>query len=303
LQHADWPWLFYLNLPIGMAGLALAAFLLPRDEASPQKRPFDHIGFLLISPGLACLLYGLPHVTRWDGALASLAGVASLCAFGWHATKKGSGALIDLQLFKNRIFSTAAATQFSSNGVYYARQFLVPLYLIVGCSLSTDQSGRMIAAMGVGMMCSFPLIGSLTERFGCRTVSSGGALLALLGMLPFMWMVLHHFSPAITVASLFVAGVGQGMINIPSVSAAYASVPKDKLAVANTAINIVQRLGGPLATTVMALAMSAAAPYFPASGPRSFLFAFGILIGLQLITLRSASRLPKLIHREGAQGA
>jgi len=113
-------------------------------------------------------------------------------------------------------------------------------------------------------------------------------------------MIFEHFSPALTIASLFLSGAGQGMINIPSMSAAYASVPKEKLAVANTAINIVQRLGGPLATTVMALAMSAAAANSPTSSPRSFLFAFGLMIVLQLIAVATASGLPKLIHREGA---
>lgn len=303
LMFADWHWLFYLNLPIGILGVGLAALLLPRDEALTQKRPFDHLGFMLISPGLVGLLYGLPRIKSWDGAAASLAGALLLAVFVWHAIRKGGAALIDLRLFKIRIFSTAAATQFSSNGVLYACQFLVPLYLITGCALSADQAGRMIAAMGIGMMCSFPMSGKLTDRFGCRTISAGGALLALLGMLPFVWMILGQFSPALTMVCLFITGAGQGMINIPSVAAAYASVPKENLAVANTAINIVQRMGGPLATTAMALAMSAEVPYFSTSGPRSFLFAFGLMIGLQLIAMASANRLPRLIHREDAAQA
>lgn len=227
-----------------------------------------------------------------------MAGALLLLGFLRHAMRKGSAALIDLRLFKIRIFSTAAAAQFFSIGAIYARQFLVPLYLIAGCALSADQAGRMIAATGIGMMCSFPMVGNLTERFGCRAVSAVGALLSLLGALPFVWMILEHFFPALAIACLFLAGVGQGMINIPSMSAAYAAVPKEKLAGANTAINIVQRLGGPLGTTAMALAMSAAVPLFPSAGPGSFLFAFGLMIGLQLITLTAASRLPGLIHRE-----
>jgi len=303
LKRADWPWLFYLNLPIGILGLALATLLLPRDEVSMQRRPFDHVGFLLISPGLVALLYGLPRIETWDGVATSLAGALLLAGFVWHALKKGSAALIDLRLFKTRIFSTAAVTQFTANGAFYARQFLIPLYLIAGCTLSVDQAGRMIAVLGIGMLCSFPMIGALTERFGCRAVSAGGALLSLAGLLPFVWMILGHFSSPLTLVSLFISGAGHGMINIPSMSAAYASVPKEKLAVANTAINIVQRLGGPLATTAMALAMSAAALHFPASSPRSFLFAFGLLIGLQVIAFASAAMLPKLIHREGATTA
>ena len=66
---------------------------------------------------------------------------------------------------------------------------------------------------------------------------------------------------------------------------------------------VARRRSGPLATTVMALAMSATAPWFPASGPRSFLFAFGLMIALQLIAVASASRLPWRIHREDATRA
>jgi EmrB/QacA subfamily drug resistance transporter len=298
LKYAAWPWLFYLNLPIGILGIGLAAFRLPRDQASVEKRAFDLAGFLTISPGLACLLYGLQHVSNREGVALLLAGSILLGAFVRHAMRKGNAALIDLRLFENRIFSTAAATQFLCNGMFYARQFLVPLYLISGCALSAPRAGWMMAAMGLGMMCSFPFMGFLTERFGCRAVSAGGALLALLAMVPFLWMIRTEFSPVWTVMSLFLAGAGQGTISIPSVSAAYASVARDRLAVATTAINIVQRVGGPIATTAIAIAMSVSAPHFPATGPRAFLVAFVLLSGLHLLVLGSASRLPVRIHQK-----
>jgi EmrB/QacA subfamily drug resistance transporter len=298
LKYATWPWLFYLNLPIGILAVGLATFLLPGDEGAIQKRPFDFSGFLVISPGLVCLLYGLDHAPHRDGTLTLLAGLILLGAFVWHAIRKKSAALIDLRLFNNRIFSTAATTQFFSNGVAYAGQFLVPLYLITGCELSPTRAGWMLAAMGFGMMCSFPLMGFLTERFGCRAVSAGGALLALLGTFPFLWMIQNQFSPGLMVVCLLARGAGQGAIGIPSMSAAYASVPRVKLAVAATAINIVQRLGGPLATTVMAIVISLSATYFPISGPRAFMIAFVLLIGLQLLLLGAASRLPVLVHQK-----
>jgi EmrB/QacA subfamily drug resistance transporter len=302
LKYAAWPWLFFLNLPIGILGVGLASLLLPGDAASIRRRRFDLCGFLVLSPGLACLLYGLQHASHMDGVAILPAGSILIGAFVWHAIRKGDAALIDLRLFNNHIFSTAARTQFLSNGMFYTRQFLVPLYLITGCSLSTAQTGWMMAAMGFGMMCSFPLVGFLTERFGCRAVSASGALLALLGMLPFLWMVHTRFSAALTVMSLLIAGAGQGTISIPSVSAAYASVPRDKLAVANTAINIVQRLGGPLAITVTVIAMSLSATYLPASGIRPLMTAFVLLIALNLLVLVSASRLPALIPHEERTG-
>jgi EmrB/QacA subfamily drug resistance transporter len=292
LKYAAWPWLFYVNLPVGILGVVLAMVLLPRDEGSIQRRPFDLLGFLLISPGLAAFLYGLQYASQPDGIAALLAGAILMGAFVRHAIRKGNASLIDLGLFKNRTFSTAAQTQFLNNGSAYAKQFLVPLYLITGCALSASQAGWMIAAMGLGMMCSFPLVGFLTEKFGCRAVSVGGALVALVGMVPFLWMVQHQFSSVLAEAALFVTGAGQGTISIPSVSAAYAAVPRSDLAIANTAINIVQRLGGPLATTVVAIVLSRPTADVSAAAAGPFLLAFALLIGLHVLVLGSASRLP-----------
>ena len=293
LTHAAWPWLFYLNLPMGILGLGLAAVLLPGDATTIQKRPFDLQGFLLISPGLVCFLYGLPAASHLGGASVLAVGVLLLSAFVWHALRKGSAALIDLQLFNNRTFSAATATQFLSNGVFNGRQLLIPLFLITGCALTAGQAGGLITAMGIGMLCSYPLVGSLTDRFGCRAVSASGALLALAGMIPFIWMTLAGFSSNLTVASLFAVGAGHGTINIPSVSAAYASVPKERLAVANTAINIIQRLGGPLTTTVTTIVMSLTMAHGPVPGPHLFLIAFVFLAVLQLITVCATTQLPK----------
>lgn len=296
LKYATWPWLFYLNLPVGILALGLAAMLLPGDAGSLQKRPFDFLGFVVISPGLACLLYGFQHAAHWDGKAILLTGLLLIGLFVWHAIRKGSTALIDLRLFGNRIFSVAATTQFFSNGMAYGRQFLVPLYLIAGCALSAAQSGWLMAALGAGMMCSFPLVGFLTERFGCRAVSAGGALLALAGAVPFLWMVQHRFSPTLAGVSLLIAGAGQATVGIPSISAAYAAVPKEQLAVANTAINIVQRLGGPLATTLIAAVMPLSAPAPAAPASRAFMIGFVLLVGFHLFTLGCASRLPVLMH-------
>ncbi len=292
LKYAAWPWLFYVNLPVGIVGVTLAFFLLPRDEVSSTRRAFDILGFLMISPGLACLLYGFPRESHPDGVAALLVGVLLMAGFVAHARRLKLRALIDLQLFRIRIFSTAAATQFLANAAFYATQFIIPLYLITGCALSPSQAGWLVAAMGAGMMCSFPFVGNLTDRFGCRAVSAGGAVAALCGMLPFLWMSHSAFSAGAAGVCLFVTGIGQGTINIPSVSAAYASVPKDRIPVANSAINIVQRLGGPLATTLMAAVMSLAAGGASVPAAHPFSPAFAVLIGLYVLVFGAASRLP-----------
>jgi MFS family permease len=203
--------------------------------------------------------------------------------------------LIDLGLFRIRDFSAGIWTQFLANGITYAGQFLVPLYLTAGCGLTPVQAGWMLAPMGVGMMCVYPMMGYLTDRFGCRAVASTGVALNFLATLPFLWMAYAGFSPIASAICLFLRGAGQGATGIPSLSAAYASVPRDQLGAATTAANIVQRLGGPAMTTALAIVMAYAADVHPVQGPRAFLVPFLVLNGFQLIIIAAAARLPDRI--------
>ncbi|MGA3247964.1 MAG: DHA2 family efflux MFS transporter permease subunit [Paraburkholderia sp.] len=297
LAHATWSWLFYLNVPVGVIGVGLAAWLLSRDAATVQKRPFDFLGFVLISPGLVAFIYGLQNASRAEGRWVLLVGAVFLAGFLRHALRKGSSALIDVRVFAERTFSVAAVTQFFANGIMFGRQLVVPLYLIAGCGLSAAQAGWLVAATGVGMMCSFPFLGFLTERYGCRAVSAGGALLAFLSTFTFLWMPAHQFAATWAALSLFLAGVGQGTIAIPSISAAYASIPKARIAVANTALNIAQRMGGPVATTLLAVAISLTMRDHTNAQPQQFLTAFVMLSGLHLLAFGAATLLPLRIHR------
>jgi MFS family permease len=107
------------------------------------------------------------------------------------------------------------------------------------------------------MLCSYPSMGALTDRFGSRQVSASGALIALSGTLPFALLPSAALSTWAICAALFVRGVGMGSISIPSIAAAYSSITKEAIPVATTAIYIVQRLGGPAATTALAIFLHA----------------------------------------------
>jgi EmrB/QacA subfamily drug resistance transporter len=293
LKHASWPWIFYVNLPIGVFAVAAAAWFLPGDEPPRDRRPFDLLGFLLLSPGLVALLYGLEQAARGRGFGPLVAGATLLVGFIVHARRARSSALIDLQLFENGLFANAAVTQFLSNGMLYANQFLVPLYLIAGTGLSPQRVGWLLAPPAVAMIFVYPLMGTVTDRFGCRAVVGAGVLLTLLGTLPFVWMTQRGLTTAGVEIGLLLRSAGQGAIGIPTVSAAYASVPKEKLSLATTAVNIVQRLGGPMATIVVALAVTTATAH--GVGGSAFLTPFLSLMSIQLLALGCAVRLPARI--------
>jgi len=183
LQYASWRWLFLVNLPVGALAIALAIFFLPNDREETQRRDLDLVGFALLSPGLVLFLYGSDHMGERIGQITVALSVVLLAMFFKVAMRKGDRALVDLQLFKGKIFAAATVAQFMSNGISFAGQMLIPIYLIDACGRSPSATGWLLAPLGVGMICSYPWMGALTQRFGIRKLSAGGAFLALAGTL------------------------------------------------------------------------------------------------------------------------
>jgi EmrB/QacA subfamily drug resistance transporter len=294
LQYASWRWLFLVNLPVGALALILAVLFLPSDREEARPRELDWVGFALLSPGLVFLLYGSERVGQRTGLAALVVGTVLVATFLWMASRKGDRALIDLRLFKGEVFSASVITQFLSNGVLFAGQMLIPIYLIRAAGRSPGEMGLLLAPLGLGMMVTYPSMGALTKRFGIRRVSAGGALLALAGTLPFLYLASDGFNVAVLALALFIRGMGQSAVGVPSISAAYASVSRRDLPMATTSLNIVQRLGGPTLTTLCAtlLGWRLSSQPMHQTALTPYAWAFLLLCGLHALTFVAAARLP-----------
>jgi MFS family permease len=152
LQHASWRWLFLVNLPVGALAIVLAIFFLPNDREKTKQRDLDLVGFALLSPGLVLFLYGSDHMGERIGQITLALSVVLLAMFFKVAVRKGHRALIDLQLFKSKTFAASTVTQFMSNGVSFAGQMLIPIYLIRACGRSPSATGWLLAPLGVGTL-------------------------------------------------------------------------------------------------------------------------------------------------------
>ncbi len=294
LQYASWRWLFLINLPVGALALLLAALFLPPDRDEIKRRELDWVGLALLSPGLVLLLYGSERLDQTVGRLTLTAGILLLSVFLWTAARKGSRALIDLRLFKGRVFSVAVIAQFLSNGVLFAGQMLIPVYLIQACGRSPGEMGWLLAPLGLGMLVTYPSMGALTMRFGIRRVSAGGALLALVATLPLVLLASRGLNLLVLAPALFFRGMGQSAVGVPSISAAYASVDRGDLPMATTSLNVVQRLGGPVITTLCSSVLEWRLGV-PGSGDlkaNAYACAFVLLCALHGLTLIAASYLP-----------
>ncbi|SMG51561.1 DHA2 family efflux MFS transporter permease subunit [Paraburkholderia susongensis] len=295
LQHASWRWLFLLNLPIGVLALVLAWRFLPHDRTQTQPRELDWLGLMLLSPALVLFLYGCARLGEPAGMVTLPVSVTLLMAFLYVQRRKGDRALLDLGLFRGKVFGAVASTQFLSNGAMFAGQALVPMFLIDACGRSPGEMGWMLMPMGLGMLVTYLWMGKLTTWFGVRKLALSGALLSLLGTLPFVWLARHGLHPSVLAPALFLRGMGLSAIGAPSLSAAYASVERPHLPMATTTMNIVQRLGGPTWTTLCTLLLAwqlkeqaHAAQWMP--GP--YMWAFIALCALHGLTCMATTRLP-----------
>src|SRR3954469_6635384 len=114
VDDVSWRWIFFINLPIGIAALIASLRILPRDKPQPSES-LDVFGFVLLSPGLALMIYGLAKSVSAGGFGATevwgpmLAGFILLAVFVWHALRTPHP-LIDLRLYTNRVFTVSSVT-------------------------------------------------------------------------------------------------------------------------------------------------------------------------------------------------
>jgi EmrB/QacA subfamily drug resistance transporter len=257
VTQASWRWIFWVNLPIGALGLVLAARYLPSERAEGE-RPLDVRGFLLVSPGVAAIVFGLSEIAANGGfelwALAPVVvGLALVAAFVRHGLRTPHP-LVDLRLLTRPGFSAAAATVFFVGGALFGTLLILPLYYQVARGLSPLDAGLLIAPQGLGAAAGISIGGRLTDRVGGGRVVVSGLVLLTLGTLVFT-QVGAGTSYWLLAGALVLRGVGLGATMMPAMAAAYATLERDAVPRATPMLNTLQRVGGSLGTAVLAVVL------------------------------------------------
>jgi EmrB/QacA subfamily drug resistance transporter len=256
VDDVSWRWIFFINLPIGACALAVATRVLPRDTPAPHHG-LDTLGLLLLSPGLAALIYGLAKSSSSGGfssaqaLVPALVGGVLLVAFVLHALRV-SEPLIDLRLFTNRTFATAAGMLMLFAIAVFGTMLLLPLYLQTVRGESALTSGLLLAPQGFGAMIVMPIAGQLTDRIGIGKIVLVGMTLILAATLA-LTQIAADTSYWTLSAVLFVFGMGMGSTMMPIMSGAMQTLRKAAVARASTTLNIIQQVGASIGTAVMTI--------------------------------------------------
>jgi EmrB/QacA subfamily drug resistance transporter len=261
----SWRWIFLVNLPVGVAAVALAQRLLPASRPRLGER-LDLQGLALLSPGIAALLYGMSEAGNRGGfdqpktIVAAVAGLGLVIGFVWHAVARGSrsgDALMDLSLFTRRGFASAAGANFLLGLGLLGSMILLPLYYEAVRGQSPLATGLLLVPQGVGAAIAMPLAGWFTDKLGARPVVAGGILLAMLGTAVYT-QVGADTPYAVLAAALLVVGLGLGSTIMPSMAAAFQTLSHQAIPRATSALHTIQRMAGAIGTVVLAIVLQRA---------------------------------------------
>ncbi|MGH3235487.1 MAG: MDR family MFS transporter, partial [Streptosporangiaceae bacterium] len=264
VTDVSWRWVFYVNVPIGLAALAFGLVFLA-EQRLDHPGAFDARGFLLAGAGLGLVMYGISEgpIKGWaNGQIVTtcLAGVALLAALV-AAELRRRDPLLDLRLLRDRLFSVSNGVMFLASVSFIGTIYLVSLFYQDGLGLSALQSGLSTAPEAVGVMLGAQFTAKrFYPVFGPRRIMCGGLVLTAAGM-----VALLAIGPGTSLwwarLILFFIGLGMSGVFIPAQTAAFATISQDNMGGASTLFNTERQLGGAVGVAVLTSVLVAAGPF------------------------------------------
>lgn len=247
IDAVDWRWIFFINIPIGLAGAYMAQRVLPekRRLARALQIDFPGAGLLLIANG--SFLYAMNQLPQWGMRhplflSLLLLSVVSFAFFVW-AEKRSDEPILALSLFKNRLFSTGIASLFFITATQSAIHFLLPFYLQNIRGFTPTQMGWILIVNSVIIVLVAPVAGWMSDRFGSRLLCTIGAAAIVAGQF-FLGFLSTGSGLAAILLPMALTGLGWALFNSPNSSAILGSVPREKVGAASGATVTTARVSG-----------------------------------------------------------
>ncbi|MYW16782.1 DHA2 family efflux MFS transporter permease subunit [Streptomyces sp. SID2955] len=316
VDAASWQWIFLINLPVGALALFLASRLLPADAPSASAsasaaatvgaaRPrLDVPGLLMLSPGLALLLFGLARggergdFTAAGTLVPALVGAVLAAAFVRRALTVRAP-LLDLRLLRDRTFAAGIGTLAPFTCGYFGSMLLGPLYWQQERGMSAAAAGLLGAPAGLVVGVTMQVAARHVDRVAPRRLIATGCGVGALGMALLAWQTgVPGVASWRIVGASMVMCVGAGMTLMPAMATATRGLPPGRLAGASTALSINAQLAASAGTALLSVVLGATGP-----GPAGFRLTYAVAAGLLVLGVLAALRLPARAGTEAGAGA
>jgi EmrB/QacA subfamily drug resistance transporter len=300
----DWAWIFFINVPVGLAAIALAPVLLRESRADLAHRHFDLPGAVTVTSGLMLLVYALTRATTdgWTApvTLGLLAGSAGLIALFLAIEARSAAPLLPLRMFRLRTLTGANVTLTIVGAVTFGEFFLLTLYFQEGLDYSPLQSGVAFTAFALTVVVASNVAQLMVGRFGVRPILLAGLTASVISLAYLTRVPVHGHYLTDLFPALVLGGAGMGLTFVPVTIAGLSGVEPSDAGVASGLINTARQIGGAIgiagASSVAATSTSnylqthAAGPAALDHGLQSGLY---LLTGLLVIGLIAAAVLVK----------
>jgi len=293
----SWRWIFYINVPIGIAGMWLATKYIP-DVRLPDKVRFDRLGFVLSGVSLSCMVFGLEMVSHGGAsvnvsAALVLGGVAAGALYIWHA-RRAEHPILDLSLMRFTTFRLSVIAGSLTRITAGSVPFLLPLMMQLGFGLSAAHSGVITFVSALGAMLMKATAAPVLRRWGFR------ATLVWNGVLSMVCVALcAAFRPDWPLWTIYLVLLASGFFQSLQFSAyntvAYADVPSERFSSATSFYTTFQQLMLSLGICVAAAALHVSVAWNGHASAQlpDFSAAFIVVTVISLIAAPVCALLPK----------
>ena len=246
-EHFSWSWIFFINVPIGIAGIFAARIFIDESKDTSHEQRLDPLGLVTSAVALFALTYALIEANSFGWGSTRIVALFILAAVSFAAfivlELRQRIPMLDLSLFKNSTFAGANTVMLLVGLAMFGVFFYVSLFVQNVLHYSPTEAGASFLPLTVLIILVAPKAGQLSDRFGSRWLVAGGQLLLAACLRLFsrlnatsdFWDLL----PA-----MVVGGLGMGLSMSPLTAAAMGSVPVDKAGVGSAVINSTRQVGG-----------------------------------------------------------
>jgi EmrB/QacA subfamily drug resistance transporter len=252
-EQLDWSWIFFVNVPVGILGVA-ASFAFIDESRDETHERLDLPGLATSAVGLFALTYGLIEANTYGWTSPRIIGafvIAGVALTAFVLLERHQRApMLPLELFRNRTYTGANLTMLLVALAMFGVFFFVSLYMQQILGYSAVEAGAAFLPMTVLIILIAPLAGKTADRQGSRGLMTVGMLLISAQLLWFSQLG-QDASYWQLLPSLIVGGIGMAMTMTPSAAAATRAVPVDKAGVGSAVLNSSRQVGGTLGIAVM----------------------------------------------------
>ncbi|HEU4979548.1 MAG TPA: MFS transporter [Solirubrobacteraceae bacterium] len=263
LVAISWHWVFWFNVPFGLLGALWGGLVLHELAKPDSQRGLDLFGTSTFVVGLTGLVLAVSKggISGWNDpvVIGGLIAAAILLPIFVLIEHRGRAPMLDLTIFRDRMFSAATGAAFINGLSRFALMFVFVFYFQGAQGDTPITAGIKLAPMAVGMLISSPLAGLYADRHGSRVLSALGMLVTAAGLALMTTLQIHtaYWQSSLW---LLIVGVGSGMFNSPNTAAMMGTVPAHRRGIAAGTRTMLQNTGAVLSIAFVLAIITAAVP-------------------------------------------